>query len=80
MAHVALLLYDTFLTIHKEVCHVWVRRHIVTTVLCILARYSAIANRLAVILVRFRWRGQSLQVCQDIQLWSLYDSNSNTLW
>ncbi len=61
-AHAALLVYDTFLTIHRESRYIWTRRHAATTAIYLVARYSAISNRLTIPLIRSTWSGQSTQV------------------
>ncbi|TBU43859.1 hypothetical protein BD309DRAFT_863461 [Dichomitus squalens] len=80
-ASIVVLLYDSLLTLHGEVCHVWSRGHIGTTGLYITARYGAIVNRLVVILTRLMWKGQTLQpvfsalrvyVLSDKQRWRVF--------
>ncbi|KAI1785967.1 hypothetical protein LXA43DRAFT_898796 [Ganoderma leucocontextum] len=61
-AHIALLLYDTFLTMDREVRHIWSRRHASTTAMYIVARYSAMLTHLVILLIATRWSGQNIQV------------------
>ncbi len=59
---IALTLYDTLLTIDREVNKIWTRGHATTTVIYIVARYSSILNHLALLFGVTRWRGQNIQV------------------
>ncbi|TBU28104.1 hypothetical protein BD311DRAFT_601877, partial [Dichomitus squalens] len=55
---VALLLYDSLLMCHREVRHMWSRGRIGTTIIYTGARYGSLVNRLVVVLVLSRWKGQ----------------------
>ena len=68
MKLVAILLYDTVLTFQREVSQIWSRGHISATGLYVAARYGAIVNHLAMVLILSTWRGQSLQVGPNISM------------
>ncbi|KAI0821890.1 hypothetical protein BC628DRAFT_785475 [Trametes gibbosa] len=66
----ALLVYDTFLTAGREVSLIWTGPGGTwrLSVLYATNRYSALLNRLMIILERVEWPGQSKKVCTAI-LW-----------
>ncbi|KAI0758415.1 hypothetical protein BD413DRAFT_617170 [Trametes elegans] len=56
-----LLVYDTSLTLGREVPQVWSGGSLGFSVLYVTTRYTAILNRVVVILERVSWDGQSKQ-------------------
>ncbi|KAH9852381.1 hypothetical protein C2E23DRAFT_730966, partial [Lenzites betulinus] len=59
---IALLVYDTLLTASREVTLIWTGGFWGYAVLYVAVRYSALSNRLMMILERLQWPGQSAKV------------------
>ncbi|KAH9888060.1 hypothetical protein C8Q73DRAFT_712010 [Cubamyces lactineus] len=57
------LVYDTIITLDREVAQVWKGGSVWFAVLYGANRYCSIANRVMVILERIQWKGQTIQVC-----------------
>lgn len=60
---IALLLYDTFLTMGREARMIWSRSHAATTGLYIVGRYSAILSSLTMLVAATGWSGKNTEVC-----------------
>ncbi|KAI0331737.1 hypothetical protein GY45DRAFT_558000 [Cubamyces sp. BRFM 1775] len=57
----AVLVYDTIVTLDREVAQVWKGGSVWFAVLYCANRYCAILNRLLVVLERMQWKGQTIQ-------------------
>ena len=64
-SHKALLFYDTFLTVGREVRLIWSRRHAATTGLYIIGRYSIILSHLIMFVTITKWSGKNAWVSVD---------------
>ncbi|KAI0353965.1 hypothetical protein OH77DRAFT_1362599, partial [Trametes cingulata] len=74
----ALLVYDTLLTMGREVVHVWHGGHCGFVLLYCANRYSALLNRVMVILERVAWSGMSDQA--PFSALPIYALSGKRLW
>ena len=63
LLNLVVLVYDTLVTLDREITQVWKGGSVWFAVLYCANRYCAIANRVMVILERVQWKGQTIQVC-----------------